>query len=111
MPKITILPHPQICPEGATVDVPTGANVGKAILNAGYKIPHACEFNGACATCHIIVRKGFDSLEEPSDNEYDRLDQAFGACALSRLSCQVKMGKEDLTIEIPIHNRNVVGER
>ena len=32
----------------------------------------------ACTTCHVIVRKGFDSLEEMNDVEADLLDRAWG---------------------------------
>ena len=74
------------------------------------KIEHACEMSCACSTCHVIIRKGFDSLEEPSDKEYDCLDKAWGVGALSRLSCQVKVGDEDLTIEVPKYTRNQVSE-
>ncbi|MDO5530515.1 ISC system 2Fe-2S type ferredoxin [Sutterella sp.] len=111
MPKITILPHEELCPQGITFDAEPGVVLAKAMLAAGVKIPHACEFNCACATCHVIIREGYDSLSEPSDNELDHLDTAWGACAESRLSCQAKLGDEDVTVEIPRYNRNLVGER
>ena len=110
MPKITVLPNAELCPEGKTFEAETGANLARALLANGVKIQHACEFNCACATCHVIVRQGFDSLNEPSDNELDHLDTAYGACAESRLSCQTTVGTEDITIEIPKYNRNIVGE-
>ena len=110
MPKITVLPNAELCPEGKTFEAETGANLARALLANGVKVQHACEFNCACATCHVIVRQGFDSLNEPSDNELDHLDTAYGACAESRLSCQTTVGTEDITIEIPKYNRNIVGE-
>lgn len=110
MPKITVLPNAELCPEGKTFEAETGANLARALLANGVKIQHACELNCACATCHVIVRQGFDSLNEPSDNELDHLDTAYGACAESRLSCQTTVGTEDITIEIPKYNRNIVGE-
>lgn len=110
MPKITVLPHPDYCPEGATFEAEEGANLARTLIAHGVKVQHACEFNCACATCHVIVREGFDSLEEASDNELDHLDTAWGACQLSRLSCQVKIGASDLVIEIPKYNRNLVNE-
>ena len=106
MPKVEVLPHSALCPEGVTIDVKTGDNLARALNDAGVRLQHACEYNGACATCHVIVRKGYESLEEPSDSEYDRLDQAFGSTGFSRLACRVKVGLEDLMIEIPVHNRN-----
>ena len=110
MPFVTILPHETICPEGARIEVKTGERLAKALNAAGVKIPHACEYNCACATCHVIVREGFESLNEPDDDEYDQLDNAFGATPLSRLSCQTVMGETDITIEIPKNNRNLVNE-
>lgn len=110
MPKITVLPHAELCPEGLEFEAAEGENLAKALLAHGVKINHACEFNCACATCHVIVRKGYESLPEPSDNELDHLDTAWGACAESRLSCQVKVGAEDLVIEVPKYNRNYAQE-
>ena len=88
----------------------TGENLIRGLLSHGVKIEHACEMSCACSTCHVIIRKGFDSLEEPSDKEYDCLDKAWGVGALSRLSCQVKVTDEDLTIEVPKYTRNQVSE-
>lgn len=110
MPIVKVLPNEALCPEGAQFELETGANLAKALIAQGIKVPHACEYNCACATCHVIVREGFDSLNEPEDEEYDQLDTAFGSCALSRLSCQTVMGDSDITIEIPKHNRNLVNE-
>ena len=107
MPKITVLPNPKYCPEGAEFEMATGENLIRGLLSHGVKIEHACEMSCACSTCHVIIRKGFDSLEEPSDKEYDCLDKAWGVGALSRLSCQVD---EDLTIEVPKYTRNQVSE-
>ena len=110
MPKITVLPNAELCPEGKTFEAETGANLARALLANGVKIQHACEFNCACATCHVIVKEGFESLGEPSDDEYDQLDNAFGATSESRLACQTVMGDKDITIEIPKNNRNLVNE-
>ena len=110
MPFVTILPNAALYPEGAKIEVQTGEKIAQALNKAGIKLPHACEYNCACATCHIIVREGFDSLNEPDDDEYDQLDNAFGATPFSRLACQTVMGKEDITIEIPKNNRNLVTE-
>lgn len=110
MPKITVLPHAEACPQGAAFDADAGENLAKTLIAHGVKIQHACEFNCACATCHVIVKEGYDSLNEPSDNELDHLDTAWGACQNSRLSCQTKIGNEDLVIEIPKYNRNHANE-
>ncbi len=106
MITITILPHPEYAPEGKTIEAQRGLSICKNLLAAGVEIEHACEMVCACTTCHIIVRKGFDSLNEPTDMEEDMLDKAWGLSAQSRLSCQAKVGTEDLTIEIPKYTIN-----
>src|SRR5262245_25663757 len=53
-----------------------------------------------CSTCHVYVQEGFDSLEEMSDKEADRLDRAFDVKLNSRLGCQAELNKKDLVIQI-----------
>lgn len=107
MPKITVLPHAQLCPEGAVLDnIPQGQTICDALLQHGIDIDHACEKSCACTTCHVIVCEGFDSLPEASEIEEDLLDQAWGLQADSRLSCQAKVADEDLVIEIPKYTIN-----
>lgn len=110
MPKITVLPHAEACPQGIVFEAAAGDNLAKTLIAHGVKVQHACEFNCACATCHVIIKEGYDSLNEPSDNELDHLDTAWGACQLSRLSCQTTIGSEDLVVEIPKYNRNHANE-
>ena len=70
------------------------------------EIEHACEMSRACTTCHVVVRKGYDSLEPPEEEEEDLLDRAWGLEPQSRLSCQAIVAKEDLTVEIPRYSIN-----
>ena len=107
MPTITVLPHPELCPNGATLhNIATGTKIVDALLDNNIEIEHACEKSCACTTCHIIVRQGFSSLKDASDIEEDLLDQAWGLEATSRLSCQASVEKDDLTIEIPKYTIN-----
>lgn len=107
MPNITVLPHPVLCPEGKVLtDIPTGESICIALLNHGIEIEHACEMSCACTTCHVVVRQGFDSLSEATEQEEDLLDQAWGLEADSRLSCQARLGEQDITIDIPKYTIN-----
>ena len=106
MPKITILPHPELCPDGAIITAAAGQSVCSALLKNQIDIDHACEQSCACTTCHIVVRKGFDSLATAEDIEEDLLDKAWGLEAQSRLSCQALLGEEDLVIDIPKYTLN-----
>ncbi len=43
MPRIKVLPHAQICPEGAEFEVEQNANLCESLLKNGIKIEHACD--------------------------------------------------------------------
>ncbi|MCP5264773.1 MAG: ISC system 2Fe-2S type ferredoxin [Burkholderiaceae bacterium] len=106
MTRIVVLPHERLCPQGADFEVEAGTNLCRELLARGIEIEHACEMSCACTTCHVIVRDGFDSLDPSEDEEDDMLDKAWGLSATSRLSCQLQVGDEDLTIELPRYTIN-----
>ena len=110
MPQLIFLPHEERCPDGAVIQAEPGDNLIEVALDKGVDIEHACERACACTTCHVIVREGFDSLEESDELEDDLLDKAWGLEPDSRLSCQVIVGDEDLVIEIPKYTINQVSE-
>ncbi len=110
MPKLTILPHAVICPEGAEIEANEGESILDAALRNHIPIEHACEKSCACTTCHVVVRQGFDTLDEAEENEEDYLDKAWGLEPDSRLSCQAKVAKADLVVEIPKYTINMVSE-
>ena len=106
MPIIKILPHPEYCPQGAQVNVPAGTSICEALLENGIHIEHACDMSCACTTCHVIVREGFKSLNEPEELEEDLLDRAWGLEPQSRLSCQSIVAQQNLVVEIPRYTIN-----
>jgi 2Fe-2S ferredoxin len=110
MPQIVFLPHEEICPEGAVIEAEPGMSIIDAAQANGIDIEHACEKSCACTTCHVIIREGFDSLAEASEDEEDLLDKAWGLEPESRLSCQAVVGEEDMVIEIPKYTINMVSE-
>ncbi|GLU32203.1 2Fe-2S iron-sulfur cluster-binding protein [Trinickia caryophylli] len=111
MPRVQILPHPTLCPDGRAFDAKRGASLCESLLANGIELEHACEMVAACATCHVHVRAGGTSLTPPDDEENDQLDNAWGLDAHSRLACCVKLRDDDLTIDIPLHTRNLARER
>lgn len=106
MPMIKVLPHAEICPKGAEFTVESNTNLCKELLAHGVEIEHACDMSCACTTCHVIIKKGFESLNELNELEEDLLDRAWGLTSVSRLSCQVQLGNEDLLVEIPKYTIN-----
>jgi 2Fe-2S ferredoxin len=111
MPELTVLPHAEICPEGAKFDAQPGVSICDNLLAHGIEIEHACEKSCACTTCHVIVREGGGSLEPASDDEDDLLDRAWGLTPQSRLSCQAIVAEAPLVIEIPKYTINYAKEK
>ena len=110
MPQIIVLPHEEICPDGAVIEAESGTTIIDAVQKGGVDIEHACEKSCACTTCHVVVREGFDSLNESDELEDDLLDKAWGLEPDSRLSCQAVVADTDLVIEIPKYTINMVSE-
>ena len=110
MTEIVVLPHADICPDGKTFDAKPGVSLLDNLLEQGIDVEHACEKSCACTTCHVIVRKGFDSLSEASEDEEDLLDRAWGLTPVSRLSCQAIVDDQDLLVEIPKYTINYAKE-
>jgi 2Fe-2S ferredoxin len=106
MPTIHILPHPEYCPHGTRIQAPAGTSICEALLDNKINIEHACDMSCACTTCHVVVRKGYDSLNEPDEAEEDLLDRAWGLEPQSRLSCQAILAQQDVTVEIPRYTIN-----
>ena len=110
MPVISILPHAPLCPDGARFEAPQGSVLCRVLLDHGVRIEHACDMSCACTTCHVIVREGFETLNQADDLEEDLLDKAWGLEPKSRLSCQAIVDQHDLTIEIPRYTINMAKE-
>ncbi|EDO42064.1 predicted protein, partial [Nematostella vectensis] len=86
------------------------AKVGDSLLDVAkdndVDLEGACEGTLSCSTCHLI----FDAkemaklnLDEPTDEELDMLDLAYGLTDTSRLGCQITVSKsfEGITLSIP----------
>lgn len=111
MTVLRVLPHHELCPQGATIEVQPGTSICDALLEGAIPIDHACEKSCACTTCHVIVRRGFGSLLPAEEKEEDLLDKAWGVEPTSRLSCQARVGQDEIVIEIPRYTINMVSER
>ena len=110
MPQVTFLPHEKFCPDGLTVEAAPGTSILELAHDHHIEIESACGGVCACTTCHCIVRKGFDAVEEADELEEDMLDKAWGLEAQSRLGCQVVVADQDLVIEIPKYSLNHAAE-
>ena len=110
MPKMIVLPHPELCPEGDVIEAKQGESICNTLLKNHIDIEHACDQVCACTTCHVVVKEGFNSLNPSEENEDDMLDKAWGLTTQSRLSCQAIVQDQDLTIELPKYTINLAKE-
>ena len=95
MPRVTFQPG------GGSAEVAPGTTLLDAAEAAGVDLPSNCGGVCACTTCHVWVEAGLDSLSELEDREDDRLQEAMGLTARSRLACQAKVGAADVVVRIP----------
>tara|TARA_A100001035_G_scaffold126939_1_gene99867 strand:- start:702 stop:1031 length:330 start_codon:yes stop_codon:yes gene_type:complete len=99
-------------PDGneVSVDAQNGLSLLEVAHNNGISLEGACEGSLACSTCHIIVEKEFfEKLPEPSEEEEDMLDLAWGLTHTSRLGCQIIIndGLDGMKVKVPSGTRNM----
>ncbi|KAJ4822840.1 Adrenodoxin-like protein 2, mitochondrial [Turnera subulata] len=92
------------------IKVPVGMSMLEAAHENDIELEGACEGSLACSTCHVIVMdmEYYNKLEDPTDEENDMLDLAFGLTETSRLGCQVIARPEldGIRLAIPAATRN-----
>lgn len=97
-------------PLRSRIFLPTPSFRSLTLTWAGSASEGACEGSIACSTCHVILTPEFyDKLLEPSDDENDMLDMAFGLTDTSRLGCQVQLTKDldGMIVTLPSATRNM----
>lgn len=87
-----------------TLEVPTDVNLSlMEILKAcEYDILATCGGMALCATCHVEVLHGAESLPAASDQELDMLDTLPDADNASRLSCQLRLTDHNNNLHVKI---------
>ncbi|KAK4356517.1 hypothetical protein RND71_025488 [Anisodus tanguticus] len=92
------------------IKVPVGMSMLEAAHENDIELEGACEGSLACSTCHVIVMDvdKYNKLEDPTDEENDMLDLAFGLTETSRLGCQViaKPELDGIQLALPAATRN-----
>ena len=111
MPKMTFIERDGTRRE---VDAPLGLSVLEIAHKHDVDIEGACEGSLACSTCHVIVDAAwFRKLAEPTEDEEDMLDLAFGLTRTSRLGCQIIITEEldGLTVSLPAVTRDMRAQK
>ena len=111
MPKMTFVDTDGTARE---VDAPVGLSVLEIAHRNNIDLEGACEGSLACTTCHVVVdAEWFELLQEPTEDEEDMLDLAFGLTHTSRLGCQIIMRDEldGLKVKLPSATRNMMVDK
>lgn len=79
----------------ANVEIPEEISLSlmEVLKASDYNILATCGGMALCATCHVQVLKGLESLPPPRDEEMDMLDTLPDAGFDSRLACQIRMSE------------------
>lgn len=90
----------------STVRAKEGKSLYDAVIDNNVDIDGfgACEGTLCCTTCHLIFKQSdYEKVGEPSDEELDMLDLAYGLTDTSRLGCQVTLKKnlDPLEVHVP----------
>ncbi len=81
--------------------VQTNGNLLSVLLNKDLDVLKECGGRGMCATCHIYVKEGNDSLTPVSRREQRTLEVITSCKPNSRLACQARVMGEGVVVELP----------
>ena len=81
--------------------IQTNGNLLSVLLNKDLDVLKECGGRGMCATCHIYVQDGADSLTPINRREQRTLEVISSCKPNSRLACQARVMGEGVVVELP----------
>jgi 2Fe-2S ferredoxin len=94
------MPVVSVEPSGKTIEAAEGSCLLDVLINSGENIQRKCDGNAQCESCHIYIQEGRKSVSKIQRAEHEKLDSIIGVGSKSRLACQVKLGNENITVEL-----------
>ena len=88
-------------PMGKETEVMTNTSLLSGLLTEKIDVSQGCGGRGLCATCHVFIRSGMDSLSPLSARERRTLGVVTSCNAQSRLACQALIQGEGIVVEVP----------
>ncbi|MGL5035335.1 MAG: 2Fe-2S iron-sulfur cluster-binding protein [Microcystaceae cyanobacterium] len=88
-------------PINVQVSIQTNDNLLAGLLKGELQVMKECGGRGMCATCHVYVTDGMDSLSPVNRRELRTLEVITTSNKFSRLACQARVMGEGVVVELP----------
>ncbi|MEB3232754.1 MAG: 2Fe-2S iron-sulfur cluster-binding protein [Leptolyngbyaceae bacterium] len=88
-------------PIGQESSIETNGHLLSVLLNKDLDVLKECGGRGMCATCHIYIKEGMDSLTPIARREQRTLEVITSCKPNSRLACQARVQAEGVVVELP----------
>ncbi|MEM7758781.1 MAG: 2Fe-2S iron-sulfur cluster-binding protein [Cyanobacteria bacterium P01_G01_bin.67] len=88
-------------PLGTKTAIATNTNLLSVLLENQVEVTQECGGRGICATCHVYVTDGEDSVSPMTRREQRTLGVITSCRMDSRLACQAKVVGEGVVVELP----------
>ncbi len=88
-------------PINQETSIKTNDNLLSGLLNNELNVLRECGGRGMCATCHIYIKEGMESLSPLSRREQRTLGTITSCNMNSRLACQARVIGEGVVVELP----------
>jgi len=88
-------------PIAIETSIETNGNLLSVLLNKDLDVLKECGGRGMCATCHVYVQQGMESLS-PINRREQRTLEVITSCKMnSRLACQSRVLADGVVVELP----------
>lgn len=88
-------------PINVEVAIQTNDNLLAGLLSKDLQVMKECGGRGMCATCHVYVTQGMESLSPLNRREQRTLEVITTSNKFSRLACQARVLGEGVVVELP----------
>jgi ferredoxin len=88
-------------PFGTNTAIATNTNLLSVLMQNDVEVTQECGGRGICATCHVYIRQGEDSISPVTKREQRTLGSITSCNVNSRLACQARVIGEGVIVELP----------
>ncbi|NJK57341.1 MAG: (2Fe-2S)-binding protein [Pleurocapsa sp. SU_5_0] len=88
-------------PFGTNTAIATNTNLLSVLMKNDVEVTQECGGRGICATCHVYIRQGEDSISPLTKREQRTLGSITSCNVNSRLACQARVIGEGVIVELP----------